>query len=88
MSEKERDAIRRDIKNAREGVSRDLDRLDERFGEMKKSATSKIPFVAAGAAALGLAVAFIPRLIRRVFAKKNTPPPPAAKRSRKNTRQR
>lgn len=89
MSDKEREAIRRSIKDAREGVSRDLGRLDARLGEMKKSAGSKVPFVAAGVAAVGIAVAFVPRLIRRLFAKQGPAKGPGTasrKTSRKKSR--
>ncbi len=65
----ERDAIERNIKAARAGIGRELDELDSRITEMKAKATSKVPYVAAGAVAIGFILAFAPRGIRALFTR-------------------
>jgi len=68
----ERDAIERNIKAAREGIGRELDELDSRITEMKAKATSKVPYVAAGAVAIGFVLAFAPRGIRALFTRRKS----------------
>ncbi|HXI11808.1 MAG TPA: hypothetical protein VNM92_04095 [Thermoanaerobaculia bacterium] len=65
----ERDAIERNIKNAREGIGRELDDLDIRLSAMKENAASKVPALAAGVLAVGLVLAFAPAGIRAIFRK-------------------